>query len=325
MKRRQVLALPLIVLPLLAGTAHGQAKPWPSQPLRFIVPFAPGGGSDLIARALSNELKDIMGTPVIVENKAGANGAIATQALAHAGTDGYAVMICSPGIQITNRFLYERLGYDPDKDIAPVVQIAKLPNLMVVHPSVPAQSVSELIAYARANPGKLNFASTGNGASSHLACELFKMMAQVEITHVPFLGSAPAATNLIGGHVQMTIDSLTAMYRHVQAGNLRVLGVSTAKRLPDYPDIPAIAETLPGFEGSSMVYAAAPGGTPPALIAKLNEAFNQALDHPRVKGRFKELGMAAPSGGTLPELVSTIGSETEKWKRVIEAAKLKKI
>lgn len=321
MKRRTALTAGLI--PLLAGPRTTRAEALIPPLLRIVVPFAPGGGSDIIARALAQELREILGNNVIVENRAGANGAIGAQAVARSAPDASNVIICSPGVQITNPLLYRSLAYDPN-DLMPVVMVAKLPNLLVVHPSVPARNVAELITLAKEPGDRLNYSSTGIGASSHLACELFRLMADIQLTHVPYAGSAPALIDLAAGRVQMTIDSFTVMYRRVQAGELRALGVSSAQRLPEFPDIPTIAETLPGFEGSSMVYMAARAGSPAAAVERLNQGFNQALQAPPIASRYATYGMAAPIGGSPADLAAIIESERVKWRGVIESAGIQK-
>jgi tripartite-type tricarboxylate transporter receptor subunit TctC len=291
---------------------------------KLIVPFAAGGGTDIIARALLEQLRSSTNANWIVENVAGANGAVGAAALARSEPDGRTVSMFSPGIQITNEFLYEKLPYDPLKDFAPVVMVAKLPNLLVVNNELPVKNVAELIGYAKANPGKLNFYSSGKGASSHLAAELFMQMSGLKMTHVPYKGSAPGLVDLMAGRVHLSFDSMTVLLSKVEGGAIRALAVTTDKRLSYLPDIPTVAETLPGFEGSSMVYMAARAGTPEAQIMKVNEAFNKALAYPPIAARYKELGLAPPIGGTPADLRNVIASERVKWKRVIEATGLEK-
>lgn len=322
MDRRTFLKAPAAVLAL--GAMGSSALAADSTPYRLIVPFAAGGGTDIIARALLDQLRAALNATWIVENIAGANGSVGAAALGKSERDGRTVCMFSPGIQITNPYLYNSLPYDPVNDFAPVVMVAKLPNLLVVTPSLPVKSVAELIAYAKANPGKLNFSSSGKGASSHLASELFQQMAGLDMTHVPYRGTGPALLDLMGGRIQVAFDSMTAVYPKAKGGQLRVLGASTLQRLTYLPDVPTVAETLPGFEGSSMVYMAARSGTPEPLIQKLNGAFNLALGNPSIQARFKELGMAPPIGGTPAELRAMIATERTKWKRVIEATGLAK-
>jgi tripartite-type tricarboxylate transporter receptor subunit TctC len=310
-------SLAALALPHAAG-----AQTYPTRFIRWIVPFAPGGGSDVIARLLGDELTRILGQPLVIENKPGQAASIGADIAAKAAPDGYTILIATPGVQMTNPYLYPSLPYDAEKDFTPVIHLAHLPNLMVVHNSVPAGSVAELIAYAKANPGKLNFASTGPGSTSHLAGELFKTMAGIDMVHVPYRGSGPAVIDLTAGRVQVAIDSYTAMIPHVKNGSLRALGISTPQRVPDYPDIPAIAETLPGFDASAMLYITAPAGVPGPVIERLNAAFNAVLRIERIRERFKELGMT-PSGGTPQALQQVIAEGRARWKRVIEVAGVK--
>ncbi len=300
-------------------TAHAQAGPY-----RLIVPFAAGGGTDIIARALLDHLRTSTGGTWIVDNVAGANGSIGAAALARSEPDGRTVSMFSPGIQITNEFLYDKLPYDPVNDFAPVVMVAKLPNLLVVNSALPVKNVAELIAYAKANPGKLNFSSSGKGASSHLAAELFMQMAGIKMTHIPYKGSAPGLVDLMAGRVDLTFDSMTVLFPKLEGSPLRMLAVTTDKRLAFLPEVPTVAESLPGFEGSSMVYMSARAGTSETLIQKVNEAFNYALAQPNIVARYKELGLAPPIGGTSADLRAIISSERVKWKRVIEATGLTK-
>jgi len=309
---RSSLVLALAGTHLLAG-----AQAWPARPIKFVVPFAAGGGSDTVARLLGNELSTTLGVPFIIENKPGMAASIGADAVAKSPADGYTILFCTPGVQITNPFLYANLPYDAEKAFAPVTLIAKIPNLLAVHPSLPITTVAELIAYGKANPGKLSFASTGSGSSSHLAGELLKSQAGIDMVHVPYKGSAPAMIDLTAGRVHLTIDSMAAVYPHVQRGALRAVGLSTLNRVADYPSIPAIAETIAGFEGSSVIYIAAPAGTPNDILQRLNIAFNQAMAKPEILARLKSLGMT-PEGGTPEQLLAVIATERVKWKRVIE-------
>jgi tripartite-type tricarboxylate transporter receptor subunit TctC len=317
--RRTLLAASAATL-ALPHVARAQA--YPSRFIRWIVPFAAGGGSDVIARLLSDELTKVLGQPLVIENKPGQAASIGADIVAKSAADGYTILIATPGVQMTNPFLYASLPYNAEKDFTPIIHLAHLPNLMVVHPSVPANTVAEFIAHAKANSGKLNFASTGPGSTSHLAGELFKTMAGVDMVHVPYRGSGPAVIDLVAGRVQVAIDSYTAMIPHVKNGALRALGISTPQRVPDYPDIPAIAETLPGFDASAMLYITAPAGVPREAVARLNAAFNEVLKIERIRARFKELGMT-PSGGTPEDLSQVIVDGRARWKAVIQSANIK--
>jgi tripartite-type tricarboxylate transporter receptor subunit TctC len=317
-------SLGVSLLPM-AGTvvlAQGGTSTWPDRPIRFVVPFAAGGGSDVVARLLGDELGRLMNATFVIENQAGQAGSIGASYLVKQPADGYAIMICTPGPQMTNPFIYRSLPYDAVKDLTPVVHIAQLPNVLVVHPSVEAKNIAELIAQAKSKPGSLSFASSGLGSSSHLAAELFKSMSGVDMVHVPYRGSGQAVIDLVTGRVQLAIDSYTAMMPFVREGKLRVLGVSTPQPMADHPDIPPIAASLPGYDATTLLYIVARSGTPPEIIRKLNEGFNTVLKHDGIRTRMKDLGMT-PSGGTPDELGRIIVSEREKWKRVIEVAGIK--
>ena len=322
--RRMALALALLLAaPALLFTAQGQTltpaqvQAWPSKPVRFIVPFAPGGGSDIKARVLAEHLSRILGQRFFIENRAGMAGSVGAAVVAKAPADGYTILYGTPGPQITNPFLYKDLPYDAEKDLAPVIFLFRIPNVLVVNPKLPVHTVKELIDYARVNPNIINFASTGSGASSHLAGELLKSMTGVNMTHVPYKGSAPAAIALLAGEVQVTIDSIAAFHPYYKSGRLRAIGLSTTQRIPTEPSIPAIAETVPGFEASSMSYIATTGGTPPAIIEKLNAALNQIIKTPDVIARFAE-DHVVPVGGGPEVLAEALRVERTKWKRIIE-------
>jgi tripartite-type tricarboxylate transporter receptor subunit TctC len=287
-----------------------------------VVPFAPAGGSDIVARLLVEELSPRLGQPVIVENRPGQAASVGAAFVAQQPPDGYTILIATPGVQMTNPFLYANLPYDAERGFTPIVHIAHLPNILVVHPSVPANSVAEFIAHVRANPDRLSFSSTGPGSSSHLAMELFMTMSGTRMTHVPYRSSGQALIDLTAGRVQASLDSFAAMMPAVRAGNLRVLGISTAQRLEDQPEIPAIAETLPGYEGTTLLYMTGPAGMPAPVVQRLNAAFNEALRVPRIRERFREMGMAA-SGGTPEELAKVIADGRAKWRGVIERAGVK--
>lgn len=318
--RRALMTSSLAAFALSPRVAFAQA--YPNRFIRWVVPFAPGGGSDVIARLLGEELTRILGQPLVIENKPGQAASIGADIVAKAAPDGYTILIATPGVQMTNPYLYASLPYDAEKGFAPIIHLAHLPNLMVAHNSVPAENVAQLIAYAKAHPGRLNFSSTGPGSTSHLAGELFKVMAGVDMVHVPYRGSGPAAIDLTAGRVQVAIDSYTAMIPHVRNGSLRALGISTPQRVPDYPDIPAIAETLPGFDASAMLYISGPAGLPAPVVERLNAAFNAVLHIGRIREHFKELGMT-PSGGTPEQLQRVITEGRARWKKVIAAANVK--
>ena len=316
-KRKVAVAILAGVAGIASGQALSQAPSWPTKSVRFVVPFAPGGGSDVKARVLAEQLYKLLGERFVVDNRPGMAGSIGAGAVAKAAPDGYTILYGTPGPQVTNPFLYKELPYDAEKDLAPVIFLFRIPNVLVINPAIPVKSVKELIALARAQPNLINFASTGGGSSSHLAGELLKSVAGVSMTHVPYKGSAPAALALMAGEVQITIDSIAAFKPFYDSGKLRVLGVSTLERLPSEPDIPAIAETLPGFEASSMTYVATTGGTPRPVINRLNEALNRILRIPEVIARFAD-DRVVPVGGPPETLATVIQQERVKWKRIIE-------
>ena len=287
------------------------------RPIRLIVPFAPGGAADVVARIISVPLGERLGKIVLVDNRPGGGATMGADVVAKAQPDGYTLLYGTPGPQIINPYLMKKLPYDPVKDFAPITRIGVVPSVFVVPASVPAKSVKELIALAKAQPGKINFASAGIGASSHLAGELFKTMAGIDIVHVPYKGTGPALQDLLGGNVQMAIDSLSVYLPHIKSGALRVLAVSTAERSPLLPDVPPIGDTLRGFDAAPMNYIAARAGTPPPIIERLNKEINALLKMPNVRDRLLGLGITAV-GSTPGELDAEIRREQAKWKKVIE-------
>jgi tripartite-type tricarboxylate transporter receptor subunit TctC len=302
---------------LVLGETHAAEQSYPTRPIRLIVPFPPGGAADAVARIVATPLADRLGKVVIVDNRPGGGATIGADIVAKAQPDGYTLLYGTPGPQITNPYLMKKLPYDPDKDFAPITRIAVVPSVLVIHPSVPAKSVKELVAVAKARPGKINFASSGIGASSHLAGELFKMMAGIDIVHVPYKGSGPALQDLLAGNAQMTIDSLSVYLPHIKSGALRALAMATAERSPLLPDVPPIADTLKGFNASPMNYISARAGTPRQIVDRLNAEINAVLKSPDVRDRLVSLGITA-QGSTPEELASEIKHEQAVWKKVIE-------
>src|SRR5882724_11714541 len=294
---------------------------WPVRPVRVVVPFTPGGSTDLTARLVGNRLQEVWGQTVVIENKPGAGGNIAADMVAHADADGYTIFIVGPGLA-TNPFLYPSLSYDPVGDFAPVTRLITQPNLMCVPNSSPVKSVKEFIAYCNENKGKVTYASSGNGTTLHLSGELFKKLANVEMTHIPYRGGALAINDLIPGRVDVTFDNMPSIISHVRSGSLRALAVTTKERVPLVPDIPTIAETVPGFDVSSWFGFFVPSKTPQDVIVKLNADTNAALAHPPVKARFDELG-ATPKGSTQEQLAAFLKSEIDKWGPVIRDARIK--
>jgi tripartite-type tricarboxylate transporter receptor subunit TctC len=297
------------------------ASDWPTKPVRIVVPFTPGGSTDITARLVGNRLQEVWGQSVVIENKPGAGGNIASDMVAHSDPDGYTIFIVGPGLA-TNKFLYPSLSYDPVGDFAPVTLLITQPNLMCVPNSSPAKSVAEFIAYCQANRGKVTFASSGNGTTLHLSGELFKRLAKVEMTHIPYRGGAPAINDLIPGRVDVIFDNMPSILQHAKGGQLRALAVTTKERVPVVPDIPTIAETVPGFDVFSWFGFFVPTKTPPEVIARINADTNAALIWPAVKTRFEELG-ANPKGSTPAQLAAFLQSEIEKWGPVIQEAKIR--
>jgi tripartite-type tricarboxylate transporter receptor subunit TctC len=295
---------------------------WPVKSVRIVVPFAPGGSTDTTARLVGNRLQEVWGQSVVIENKPGAGGNIAADMVAHSDPDGYTILIVGPG-QATNQFLYLSLSYDPVGDFAPVTLLITQPNMMCVPNSSPAKSVQQFIAYCNDNRGKVTYASSGNGTTLHLCGELFKRLAKVEMTHIPYRGGAPAINDLIPGRVDVIFDNMPTVLEHVKAGSLRGLAVTTRERVAVVPDLPTIAESgLPGFDVFSWFGFFVPARTPKDVIARINADTNAALVYPAVKSRFEELG-ANPKGSTPAELAAFLKSEIDKWGPVIRDARIK--
>ncbi|MDO9023954.1 tripartite tricarboxylate transporter substrate binding protein [Zwartia sp.] len=296
------------------------AQDYPSKPIKLIVPFAPGGGADNTARIISDPLSKRLGQPVIIEYKPGAGGVIGAAFVAAAPKDGYTLLYATPGQQMTAPYLMDKMPYDAATAFSSVIELIEGSNVLVVNKDLPVNSVKELIAYAKANPEKVNFASSGIGSSSHLAGELFKSMAGINITHVPYKGSGAAVTEVVGGSVQMSIDSLSVYQAHIKAGNVKALGVSTLGRNPAMPELPPIADTLKGYSASPINYITVPAGTSPAIIAKLNKELNEVLNMPGVRERLIATGLDV-KGGTPQHMDEVVRSESAKWKKVIEQSK----
>jgi tripartite-type tricarboxylate transporter receptor subunit TctC len=313
------MAVGAAALPALPGIARAQA--YPSRPVRIVVGFPAGGATDIQARLMGQWLTDRLGQQFIVENRAGASGNIGTEAVAKAPADGYTLLqVVTP--HAINAALYSNLNFDFVRDIAPVVCAARLAYVVVVHPSVPAATIPELIAYAKANPGKINYGSAGSGTPQNITCELFKMMTGVNLVHVPYRGGAPAATDLVGGHIQVIFSPVSESLEHVKAGKLRALAVTTAARLDVLPDVPAMKDFVPGYEASGFAGIGAPRDTPPEIIAMLNKELNAGLADSKVRARIEELG-GTVLGGTPAEFGAIIAEATEKWAKVIKFAGIK--
>jgi len=298
----------------LAG--HAFALDYPTRPVRWIVTYPPGGGTDITARIVAQWLSERLGQQFVIENKPGGGNNIGTEAAIHSPPDGYTLMLVNPANAI-NTTLYPKLSFNFIRDIAPVAGIMRVPNVMEVNPSVPAKTVAEFIAYAKANPGKINWATSGNGTSVHLSGELFKIMTGVELTHIPYKGSAPALTDLIAGTVHVIFDNMPPSLPHIRAGTLRALAVTTNVRSDALPEIPTVAETVPGYEASAFYGVGVPKGTPPEIIDKLNKEINAGLADAKMKARLAELGgMLTP--GTPEDFGKLVAGETDKWAKVIK-------
>jgi len=315
-------------LQLLAGATAASgasplawAQPYPARPVRWIVGYPPGGATDITARLIGQWLSERLGQPFVIENRAGASGNIGTEAVVRAAPDGYTLLLVNAGNTI-NETLYEKRSFVFLRDIAAVASIVRVPLVMLVNPALVIKTVPEFITYAKANPGKLNMASAGNGTPHHVAGELFKLMTNVEMMHVPYRGSAPALMDLIGAQVQVAFDTTTASIEYIRAGKLRALAVTTMERSDALPDVPPMRDFVPGYEASGWYGVGAPKSTPAAIIEKLNNEVNAALRDPIVKARLNDLG-ATVVAGLAAEFASFMADETEKWARVIRAARIK--
>jgi tripartite-type tricarboxylate transporter receptor subunit TctC len=319
--RRQLLQLAVgtAALPALSRIAIGQT--YPTRPVRFVAAFAPGGGSDILARLVGQALSERFGQPFVIENRPGAAGNIGTEAVARAAPDGYTLLLVGAWNTI-NATLYDKLNFNFIRDIAPVAGISREPNVIVVHPSVPANTISEFIAYAKANPGKVNMASGGNGSPSHAAGELFKMMAGINIQHVPYRGVGPAVSDLLAGEVQVVFAPMLVSLEHVKAGKLRPLAVTMAMRSAALSGIPSAAEFVPGYEASQWYGVGVPKDTPTAIVMRLNGEINAVLTDSKVRARLADMGSTVLSG-SFTDFGKLIADETEKWAKVVRFAGMK--
>jgi tripartite-type tricarboxylate transporter receptor subunit TctC len=316
LSRRRLLALTAASLAAAGGPRVARADVYPSRPVHWIVGFAPGGSTDILARVIGQYLSEKLGQTFIIENRPGAGSNIATEVVVNSAPDGYTLLMISPAHAV-NATLYDKLSYNFLRDIAPVAGISREANVMVVSPSFPATTVPAFIAYAKANPGKVNMASSGVGTSVHVAGELFNMMAGLKMTHIPYRGAGPAITDILGGQVQVMFAAMPSAFEHVKTGRLRALAVTTAARLATLPDVPTVGEFLPGYEASSWYGIGAPRATPPDIIDTLNRAMNAGLADPRLKTRLGELG-GMMLGGTPAEFGKLMADETEKWAKVVK-------
>ncbi len=300
----------------LAAAAHAAAQAWPSKPIRLVVPFPPGGAVDFYARVVQQPLSEVLGQTVVIDNKAGASGMVGAEAVAKAPPDGYTLLLGNIASLAINVGIYPKMPYDPLKDFTPIVRTVDVNYVLVVHPSVPAKSVPELIAHAKANPGKLSYGSAGSGSLPHLGTELFKAQTGTDMVHVPYKGGGPMVTDLLGGSVQLVIADQANLMPHVQSGKLRALAVATPKRSPNAPDLPTIAETgLAGYDATAWQGLVGPAGMPPDVVKRLNEAFNKVMAVPAVREKLVGGGLE-PVGGTPEQFGSFIGSEIAKWTKI---------
>ena len=306
----------------LPSVSHfARAQTYPTRPVHLVVGFPPGGGTDITARLLGQWWSERLGQPFVIENRPGAGSNIATEGVVRAAADGYTLLLVSAAHAI-NATLYDRLNYNFLRDVAPVARVIRVPNLMEVNPSLPPKSVPEFIAYAKANPGKVNYASGGNGTAQHLTGELFKMMTGVDMVHVPYRGAAPALTDLIGGQVQVMFGDMPSSIEHIRAGTLRPLAVTTTARSEALPDLPPVGDFVPGYEASTWYGLGAPANTPAEIVDKLHKEINAALSDPKIKARLADLGGTVLSGSPA-DFGRLIADETEKWGKVIHAANIK--
>ena len=307
-------------LAMAPASSPDAGEVYPNKPVRLVVPFGAGGTGDILARVIGQHLSTGLGQQVVIDNRPGAGGNIGADVVAKAAPDGYTLLLAANSTHGANVSLYKKMPFDPVKDFAPVTLLASVSNLLLVHPSVPANSIKELIALAKSKPGQLNFASSGNGTSTHLAGELFKSMAGVDIVHIPYKSGAPAVTDLLSGHVTMLFNSTLAVLPHVKAGKLKALGISSVYRSPVLPEMPTIAESgLPGFEVTAWFGILAPAGTPKEIIHRLHAEIVKVLRLPEVKARLSDQG-AEPVGNTPERFAAYIQAEIAKWAEVVKVS-----
>jgi tripartite-type tricarboxylate transporter receptor subunit TctC len=319
--RRAAIFMTVMAVSVFASIGEGSALDYPTRPVRFIVGYPAGGATDILARLIGQRLSERLGQQFVIENKPGAGNNIGTEAVVNAEPDGYTVLLVNPA-NFINASLYVNLRFNFVRDIAPVASFIRVPNVMTVAPDVPAKTVAEFIAYVKANPGKVNMASSGNGTSVHLSGELFMAMSGAKMLHVPYRGAAPAITDMLGNRVQVIFDNMPSIIQHVASGKLRALAVTTATRSPELPDVPTVAETVPGYEASALFGMGAPKKTPKEIIEKLNREINAVLTEPEMKKRFVELG-GEPLISSPDAFGAMIAAETEKWEKVVKSAGLR--
>ena len=320
---RTIITAGVVLAALVLAPVTLRAQSYPSKPIRLIIPFPPGGSTDILGRSLAQKLSEAWGQQVLVDNRGGAGGTIGADLAAKAPADGYTLLMGHIGTLAVNVSLYPKLSYDPVRDFAPVSMVALVPNVLVVHPALPVKNVTELIAYAKANPDKLNYSSGGNGSAAHLAVEYFKLQTKTEIVHVPYKGTGPSVTDLIAGQVSMTMTGAPAVMPHVQSGRLRALGVSSPQRIPALAQIPTVAESgVPGFDATQWYGVVAPAGTPKDVIAKLNAEIRKIMQSKEMLDRLNTEGAIA-AAGTPEQFGAYIKNEIVRWGVVVKAAAMK--
>jgi tripartite-type tricarboxylate transporter receptor subunit TctC len=316
--RRTAICLIAMGMSAIASIPGASAQDYPTRPVKWVVGYPPGGATDIIARLIGQRLSERLGQQFIIENKPGAGNNIATESVINAEPDGYTVLLVNPANYI-NATLYTNLKFNVVRDIAPIAAFNRVPNVMTVSKDVPAKTVAEFIAYVKANPDKVNMASSGNGTSVHLSGEMFMMMTGAKMQHVPYRGAALAITDMLGGQVQLIFDNMPSILQHIRAGSLRALAVTTTARSALLPDVPTLADTVPGYEASALFGMGAPKKTPPAIIEKLNKEINAVLAEPAIKAKLIDLG-GEPLIGPPEAFGKMIVEETEKWEKVVKAA-----
>ena len=311
-----IAAATLSIASLTAPGVQAQEK-WPEKPVRIVVPFAAGGTTDISARVVADELTQALKQSFIVDNKAGAGGNIGAAEVGRARPDGYTFLMGTPGTQAINQFLYSSMPYNTAKDFAPVSFVVRVPNVLLINPSLKARTIDEFIAEAKANPGAFSYGSPGNGTTGHLSTELLKSMADIKVAHVPYRGSGPMLIDLVGGQIQMAIDNLPSAMAQIKGGKLLALGITSKEKVSSLPDVPPISSVVPGYVAESWFVLMAPAKTPPAIVNKLSAEVDRILKKPEVIARFQELG-AEPVGGTPESLGTFIDAETSKWQKVVK-------
>ena len=316
-------AMSIAMSATLSAPSASAAETFPSKPLRLVVPFTPGGTTDILARLVAQKAGEVLGQSIVVDNRPGAGGNIGAEAVARSAPDGYTLLMGTLGTQVTNQFIYARMPYDSAKDFTPVTLVANSPNVLLINSTLKAQSIGELIALAKREPGKINYASTSTGGSPHLSGELLNMMAGTSMQHVPYKGAAPAMTDLLAGQVNLMFDNLPSALAQIQAGKVKALAVTGVRRASVLPSVPTVRESgLPGYEVNSWFGLLVPAGTPPERVRQLQQAVDKVLAMPEVRQRIEQLG-AEPGGEGSAAFAKEIGSDTEKWSRVIRTARIK--